>query len=110
MTALASRSPAGSPLSFRAGTAGAGAVRATGLRHEAVDHAVKNNSVVKTVLHQFLDTRDMSRRKVGAHLDHDFTFGGLQRQRIFWLRHITPSHNTHTTDRRGQRSMVAFLM
>jgi len=35
---------------------------------------------------------------VGPHLDNDFTFGGLQRQRIFWLRHITPSHNTHTTD------------
>src|SRR5262245_38401799 len=97
-------------LELLARAAGTCAVRAAGLRHEAVDHAMKDDPVVKAVLHQFLDARDMSRRKVRTHLDHDFTFGGLQRQRIFWLRHNTPSHNTNTTDKLGQRSMVAFLM
>src|SRR5262249_40107832 len=78
--------------------AGAGAVRAAGLRHEPVDNAMKDDPVVKAVLHQFLDARDMSLCKVRAHLDHYFAFAGLQRQRIFWLRHITPSHNTNTTN------------
>src|ERR1700742_2631186 len=48
-------------LQLLAGTARAGAVRATGLRHEAVDHAMEHDAVVKPLAHQFLDPRDVVR-------------------------------------------------
>src|SRR6266404_3491782 len=47
-------------LELVAGAAGTGTVRATGLRHEALDHAMEYDVVVKTLAHQFLDPRDMA--------------------------------------------------
>src|ERR1700712_1506345 len=46
-------------LEFLAGTARAGALRTSGLRHESVDDAMENDAVVKSLAHQFLDPRDM---------------------------------------------------
>src|SRR5262249_43381618 len=48
---------------------GAGAGRIAGLRHEAVDDAVEDDAVVEAVAHQFLDARDVARRKVWPHRD-----------------------------------------
>jgi hypothetical protein len=50
------------------GTSGraAGAVRAAGLRHEAVDYAVEHDAVTETLTDKFLDACDMpGRRQVG---------------------------------------------
>lgn len=52
---------------FRAAHARAG--RATALRHEAWDHAMEGDAVVKSFARQFLDPRNMVWRKVGAKLD-----------------------------------------
>src|SRR5581483_6609570 len=46
-------------LELLAGAAGAGAMRAAGLRHEAVDDAVEHDAVIKALAHQLLDPRDM---------------------------------------------------
>src|SRR6266536_2830787 len=70
-------------LQLLAGTAGAGAVRTSGLRHEAVDHAMENDAVVKSFAHQLLDPRDMVWREVGPHLDGDGALGGFKDQSIF---------------------------
>src|SRR4029453_7338496 len=70
-----------------AGTAGAGTLRATGLRHETLDHAVEHDAVVKAFAHQFLDPGDMARRQVGAHLDGDGALGGFKNQSIFCISH-----------------------
>ena len=58
-------------LELLAGAAGAGALRAAGLRHEAVDHAVKHDAVVESLAHQLLDAGDVAGREIGAHRDHD---------------------------------------
>ena len=105
-------------LELLAGPAGAGALRASRLRHEAVDDAVKDDAVVEAVAHQLLDARDMTGREVGPHFDHDIALGGLQSQRIFRLGHLnllstSPNSNreaVHPPDRALQRSIVAFLM
>src|SRR6266404_8064157 len=70
-------------LELLAGAAGAGAVRAAGLRHKALDHAMEHDAVVKSLAHQFLDPRDMARRKIGPHFDGDGTLGGFKDQSIF---------------------------
>ena len=74
-------------LQLLAGTAGAGALRAAGLRHEAVDHAVEHDAVVKALAHQFLDPRDVARRQIGPHLDGDGALGGFKDQSIFGISH-----------------------
>src|SRR5262245_13223860 len=79
-------------LQLAARSAGASAVGAPGLRHKSIDHAVKYNAVVKSVLYQFLDPCNVPGREVGPHLDHHCALGRLQRQRIFWRRHLTPFH------------------
>src|ERR1700716_1579981 len=45
-------------LELFAGAAGAGAMRATGLGHKALDHAMEHDAVVKSLAHQFLDAGD----------------------------------------------------
>ena len=65
---------------FRA--AGSGPVRAAGLRHEAVDDAVKDDAVVEAFVDQPLDVRDMAGRDRRVHLDDHRAFGGLERQRV----------------------------
>ena len=70
-------------LELLAGAAGAGALRAAGLRHEALDHAMEHDAVVKAFPHQFLDPRDMAGRQVGPHLDGDGPLGGFEDQSIF---------------------------
>src|SRR6185437_6238358 len=56
-------------------------VRTAGLCHEAVDHTMEYDVIVKSILHQFLDAFDMARRKIRTHLDHNLALGGLQCQR-----------------------------
>ena len=74
-------------LQLLAGAAGAGALRATGLRHEAFDHAMEHDAVVKSFAHQFLDPGDVARRQIGAHFDGDGTLGGFKDQSIFGVSH-----------------------
>src|SRR5690606_7635391 len=47
-----------------------GAGRVAALSHEAVDHAVEDHAVVESFARQLLDAADMTRRDVGAQLDH----------------------------------------
>src|SRR5712664_890179 len=70
-------------LEFLAGAAGAGALRTAGLRHEALDHTVEYDAVVKSLAHEFLDPRDVAGRKIGAHLDGDRPLRGFEDQSIF---------------------------
>src|SRR5713101_6240497 len=58
-------------LELLAGAAGAGALRTAGLRHETLDHAMEHDAVVKSLAHQFLDPRDVTRCEVRAHFDGD---------------------------------------
>src|SRR6187399_3183797 len=74
-------------LQLLARAAGAGALRATGLRHETLDDAVEHDAVVKSLAHQFLDPGDMARRQIGAHLDGDGSLGGFKNQSIFCISH-----------------------
>src|SRR5882672_6993468 len=74
-------------LQLLAGTAGAGAVRAAGLRHKTFDHAMEHDAVVKSFAHQFLDPGDVARRQVGTHFDGDRTLGGFKDQSIFCISH-----------------------
>ena len=50
-------------LELLARAAGTGALRATGLRHEALDHPVEDDAVVEAVAHQVLDARDVTGRE-----------------------------------------------
>src|SRR5258708_23962988 len=72
---------------FLAGTAGAGAVRAAGLRHESFDHAMEHDAVVKSLAHQFLDPRDVTGCKVRSHFDGYRPLGGFEDQSIFGVSH-----------------------
>jgi hypothetical protein len=74
-------------LEFLARAAGTGALRASGLRHETLDHAMEHDAIVKPLAHQFLDTSDMARRQIGAHFDGDGTLGGFKNQSIFCISH-----------------------
>src|SRR6476646_1052173 len=78
-------------LELRTRPAGASALRASRLRHETVNHAVEHNAIVEPVLDELLDARDVTRRKIGPHLNDDVTFGGLQSRRIFRLCHLSLS-------------------
>src|ERR1700716_19948 len=79
------------PVEFRlqllAGTAGAGALRTAGLGHEALDHAMEHDAVVKALADQLLDPRDMAGCEVGPHFDGHGPLGGLQDQSIFGVSH-----------------------
>ncbi len=74
-------------LQLLAGTAGAGALRAAGLGHEAIDHAMEHDAVVEALPHQFLDACHMVGRKVGTHLDGHGALGGLQNQSVLVVCH-----------------------
>ncbi len=56
----------------------AGARRVAALRHEARDHAVENDAVVKAFLGERRDALDVLRRKVRAQADDDIA--GRQRK------------------------------
>jgi hypothetical protein len=71
-------------------SAGADSLRATGLRHEAVDHAMEHDPVVEALADQLLDPLDMFRREVGPQLDHDVPLGGFERQ-LFSVSHVNPA-------------------
>ncbi len=70
---------------FRA--AGPRAVRAAGLRHEAFDHPVEHDPVVKTLGHQALDMGDMAGGEIGPHFDDDRSLGRLERQNVALFSH-----------------------
>src|ERR1700741_341843 len=74
-------------LQLLAAPAGAGAMRAAGLRHESIDHAMEHDAVVEAVAHQFLDAGDVVGRKVRAHLDGHGPLGGFKDQSIFGNSH-----------------------
>src|SRR5262249_45784128 len=74
-------------LELLARSAGTGAVRTSGLRHEALDHAMEDDSVIKSRTHQFLDARDMARRQVGPHPDGNGALARLEDQRVFRIAH-----------------------
>src|ERR1700730_5102432 len=74
-------------LQLLAGTAGAGALRTAGLRHETVDHAMEHDAVVKPLAHQLLDPGNVAGGKVGPHLDGDRPLRGFQDQSIFGVSH-----------------------
>src|SRR5579862_2576253 len=80
-------------LEVLARAAGAGALGATGLRHEAVDDPVKHDAVIEALFHQFLDAGDMAGRQVRAHGDHHIALGGFQRERVFRLCHRVKPFN-----------------
>ena len=54
----------------------AGPGRVAALRHEAGDHAVEDDAVVKAAVGELGDARDVARREVGAELDDDVAAGG----------------------------------
>src|SRR3954451_1960141 len=70
-------------LQLLAGAAGAGALRAAGLRHEAVDHAMEHDAVVEAFTHEFLDARDVARRQIRPHLDGDGALRSFEDQCVF---------------------------
>src|SRR5262249_16706717 len=74
-------------LELLAGAAGACAMWAAGLRHEAVDDAMKRDAVIKALAHQFLDACDMAGREVRTHENDDLTFGGFNCERVLGIRH-----------------------
>ncbi len=66
-----------------AGATGAGARRVAALDHEAVDDAVEHDAVVKAVIGQFGNPRDMVGREIAAQLDDNiaaFAISGVERQ------------------------------
>src|SRR5581483_6303249 len=74
-------------LQLLAASAGAGAMRAAGLRHEAVDHAMEHDAVVEAFAHQFLDAGDMVGREIRTHLDGHGALCGFKDQSIFGNSH-----------------------
>src|SRR3954447_4159641 len=74
-------------LQLLARTAGAGALRAAGLRHETLDYAMEYDAVVKSLANQFLDPGHVVRRQIRAHLDGDGALRRLQDQSIFGVSH-----------------------
>ena len=66
-----------------AAAAGAVAERITGLRHKAVNHAVKLQTVVKALTNQFLDPGNMVRRVFRKHLNQNVAVFQFKQQRIF---------------------------
>ena len=65
------------------GAAHAGAGRVAGLGHEAVDHAMEDDAVVKALFRQGLDARDMLGREIGTQADHDASVLELH-DRAYW--------------------------
>ena len=54
-----------------------------GLRHEAVDDAVKDDAVIGALARQLLDARDVAGRQVGQQLDHHLALGRVHHDRVF---------------------------
>ncbi len=71
----------GFELGARAAHAGAG--RVAGLRHESVDHPVKDDAVVEAAANESLDVGAMPRRQIGAHLDHYAAGGDVEIDCVF---------------------------
>src|SRR5579883_396659 len=74
-------------LQLLARAAHAGAVRAAGLRHEAVDHAMEHDTVVEAFADQLLDAGHVVGGEIGTHLDRHGALGGLKDQSIFGNSH-----------------------
>ncbi len=68
-------------------TAHAGALWTTDLRHESINHAVKDDAVVKAFAGQLLDAFDMAGGQVGTQVDFYRAFGGFEEKRIFRVCH-----------------------
>ena len=64
------------------GFAGAGAGRIARLGHEAVDHPVKDDAVVKALLRQGLDLLHMLGREIGTQADGDAAVLGVEEDRV----------------------------
>ena len=64
------------------GAAGAGAVRAAGLGHEALDDAVEDDAVVEAFARQRLDALDVLGREIGPQRDDDLALRGVHDERV----------------------------
>ena len=65
------------------GSTGACAGRIATLGHEAFDHAVKHDAVVKPIARQLLDPRHMLRREIGAQSNDDTTVVKVHEKGVF---------------------------
>ncbi len=91
-----------SALQLVAGAARAGAGRVAGLRHEAVDHAVEHDAVVKPAPHQRLDLGAGVGRQIGPHLDDHPPERHVHVKRVFRVsRHRRASERQGYQERGG---------
>src|SRR5689334_13261796 len=74
-------------LELLAGAAHASALRAAGLRHEAVDDPMEHNAVVEAFAHQLLDARDMAGRELRSHLNDHPALGGFEDHGVLLVGH-----------------------
>ena len=70
------------------GAAHAGPGRVAALRHEAGNHAVEGDAVVKAALGQRRDALDMVGRQVGPQLDDDVAAAGKGEGQAFGVGHV----------------------
>src|SRR4029079_10806002 len=86
-------------------TTHAGASRIAGLRHEAIDDAMKHHAIIKAFAGELLDPRAMTWRQVWPHADLHRASRGVEDQDVFRL----AGHNVVLVDG-SYGSIVAFLM
>jgi hypothetical protein len=72
-------------------TAHACAIRAAGLCHEAIDDAVKDDTIIEFLANELLDMGDMAWRQIWPHLDHDTPFGSFEYQCVVCCAHARKS-------------------
>ena len=84
-------------LELVARAAGAVALRVAGLRHEAVDHAMEDDAVIKALAHQRLDLRHRGRRQIGPHFDDDAAGRHVHVEGVFQI----CGHRLASEDERG---------
>ena len=65
--------------------AGAGAVRAADLRHEAVDDAMEDDAVIEALAGEQLDALDMAGSEIGTQLDDDAALGGFHDEGVLGI-------------------------
>ena len=80
-----------------AAAAHARARRIARLRHEAIDDTMEHNAVIEPLTRQFLDPRDMVRRRFRQQFDDNATIFQIQIQRVF-LVHLFSSKKLLTTN------------
>ena len=93
---------------FRSGRSeppGAGAVRAAGLGHEALDHAVEGDAVIKALAGERLDALHMAGSEIGTQFDDDLALGGFEDECVFGICHGISLHGVYLGMRRKPSSV-----